>query len=90
MQQITGCKDFEVTAEEMRITDCNVYNLRASATVEEEGTGVTMNAGTSANVVRTAVRFEAIYEDNYKKPNLPYTLKVKSAEMLVMLVVVVV
>ncbi|XP_042884512.1 alpha-1-inhibitor 3-like isoform X2 [Penaeus japonicus] len=77
-EPITGCKDFEVTAEEMRITDCNVYNLRASATVEEEGTGVTMNAGSSANVVRTAVRFEAIYEDNYKKPNLPYTLKIKA------------
>lgn len=77
-ESITGCKDFEITAEEMRITDCNVYNLRASAMVEEDGTGVVLGAGTSASVLRTAVTFETVYEDNYKKPNLPYTLKVKA------------
>ncbi|XP_047480379.1 alpha-1-inhibitor 3-like [Penaeus chinensis] len=77
-ETITGCKDFEITAEEMRITDCNVYNLRASAVVEEEGTGVTFSATTSANVMRTAVNFETVYADNYKKPNLPYTVKVRA------------
>lgn len=67
----------------MRITDCNVYNLRASAVVEEEGTGVTFSAGSSVNVMRTAVNFETVYVDNYKKPNLPYTLKVKRGTVVI-------
>lgn len=75
--QITGCKDVEYTAAEMKIVDCNVYNLRASAIFTEEGTDVKEILDTkSVSITRDAVKFKTLYEDAYMKPNLPYTLKV--------------
>lgn len=74
-----GCHDFEVTANELRIMDCSVYNVRATATVEEEGTGVTFNASAYESVRRTAVTLRVVREDAYKKPNLPYVLRVQAS-----------
>ncbi|ROT60960.1 alpha-2-macroglobulin [Penaeus vannamei] len=77
-EPITGCKDISVTSKELRITDCHVFRLSATAVVEEDGTGVRLNHTASASVSRSAVNFVTVYEDNYKKPNLPFTLKVKA------------
>ncbi|XP_063601516.1 alpha-2-macroglobulin-like protein 1 [Penaeus indicus] len=75
----TGCHDFEVTADDLRIMDCSVYSVRATATVEEEGTGVTLNASSYESVRRTSVTLRAVREDAYKKPNLPYILQVQAS-----------
>lgn len=56
--------------------DCSVYSVRATATMEEEGTGITFNATARERVRRTAVTLRAVREDAYKKPNLPYVLRV--------------
>ncbi|XP_070001311.1 alpha-2-macroglobulin-like protein 1 [Penaeus vannamei] len=76
---VTGCHDFEVTAEELRLMDCSVYSVRATATMEEEGTGITFNATARERVRRTAVTLRAVREDAYKKPNLPYVLRVQAS-----------
>ncbi|XP_069170706.1 murinoglobulin-1-like [Procambarus clarkii] len=77
---ISGCKEVEVQASELRIIDCDVYSLKASAIVTEEGTGVEIKKDASVSITRNAVTFKTIYEDAYMKPNLPYSLKVR-AEM---------
>ncbi|XP_063596598.1 alpha-1-inhibitor 3-like [Penaeus indicus] len=77
-ESIAGCKDISVAAKELRIIDCRVFRLSATAVVEEDGTGVRLNDTASASISRTAVNFVTVYEDNYKKPNLPFTLKVKA------------
>lgn len=74
--QIHGCSDVVVSANEMRIMDCNVYSVRANALVEEEGTGVLMTASSSTSITRTAVSFKSVYKDDFMKPNLPYRVKV--------------
>ncbi|XP_042880594.1 alpha-1-inhibitor 3-like [Penaeus japonicus] len=76
--QISGCQDFELTSEELRITDCNVHRLSADVEVKEEGTGVTFTDMTSVDIDREAVEFHTVYMDTYKRPNLPYTLKVRA------------
>nr|ADT91769.1 alpha 2-macroglobulin [Penaeus indicus] len=75
---VTGCHDNEVTAEELRLMDCSVYSVRATATTEEEGTGITFNATARERVRRTAVTLRGVREDAYKKPNLPYVLRVQA------------
>nr|AEC50080.1 alpha-2-macroglobulin [Pacifastacus leniusculus] len=75
---ISGCREVELTAAEMKIIDCNVYSLKASAIVTEEGTGVEITSAASVSITRNAVSFKTIYEDAYMKPNLPYSLKVRA------------
>ncbi|XP_063596628.1 alpha-2-macroglobulin-like [Penaeus indicus] len=75
---ITGCQDFELTSEELQIQDCDVYTLHAEAEVTEKGTGVTSLAITFTSITHIAVEFHTVYKDNYKKPNLPYTLKLRA------------
>ncbi|XP_069170675.1 alpha-1-inhibitor 3 isoform X3 [Procambarus clarkii] len=75
---ISGCKEVEVQASELRIIDCDVYSLKASAIVTEEGTGVEIKKDASVSITRNAVTFKTIYEDAYMKPNLPYSLKVRA------------
>ncbi|KAG7169002.1 Alpha-2-macroglobulin-like 4 [Homarus americanus] len=55
-----------------------VNTVRAKAILTEEGTGVVLSGVTRASVSRRAVDFKTIFNDNYMKPNLPYTLKVKA------------
>nr|XP_053631516.1 A.superbus venom factor 1-like [Cherax quadricarinatus] len=62
----------------MKVIDCNVYSLKASVIVTEEGTDVEMKREASVSITRNAVSFKTIYADEYMKPNLPYTLKVRA------------
>ncbi|XP_068249990.1 alpha-1-inhibitor 3-like [Palaemon carinicauda] len=73
---ISGCSELTVQSADIRLVDCNVYNIRAKVTVTEEGTGATETGMESVNVERRAVIFESLFNDDFKKPNLPYTLKV--------------
>lgn len=75
---IHGCSDIVLSADEMLIMDCSVYSLRASALVEEEGTGVQMTASHSISITRTAVTFKKLYKDEFMKPNLPYSVKLRA------------
>nr|XP_045625235.1 murinoglobulin-2-like isoform X1 [Procambarus clarkii] len=75
---ISGCREVELTSAQMKIIDCNVYSLKASAVVTEEGTGVEITHDASVSISRTAIKFKTIYKDTYMKPNLPYTLKVRA------------
>nr|AYV97196.1 alpha-2 macroglobulin [Portunus trituberculatus] len=75
---IHGCSDIVVSADEMRIMDCNVYSVRASALIEEEGTGVQMTASHSTSITRSAVTFKSLYKDEFMKPNLPYSVKLRA------------
>ncbi|XP_069170709.1 murinoglobulin-1-like [Procambarus clarkii] len=59
---ISGCKEVEVQASELRIIDCDVYGLKASAIVTEEGTGVEIKKDASVSITRKAVTFKTIYE----------------------------
>lgn len=77
--QISGCRDVELTTAEMKIIDCNVHRLRATAVVTEAGTDVEMQTSSRITITRTAVTFKTIYADKYVKPNLPFTLKVSYA-----------
>ncbi|XP_042222119.1 alpha-1-inhibitor 3-like [Homarus americanus] len=74
----TGCKDIEVFSEDIKMIGCRVNTVRAKAILTEEGTGVVLSGVTRASVSRRAVDFKTIFNDNYMKPNLPYTLKVKA------------
>ncbi|KAK8754666.1 hypothetical protein OTU49_017522, partial [Cherax quadricarinatus] len=74
----SGCREVKFTAQEMKVIDCNVYSLQASVIVTEEGTDVEMKREASVSITRNAVSFKTIYEDEYMKPNLPYTLKVRA------------
>ncbi|XP_071524073.1 alpha-1-inhibitor 3-like [Panulirus ornatus] len=75
---ISGCKEVEVNSADVRMIDCNVGSLYAKAIVTEEDTGVSLTGSGRVYVTRTPVTFTPIYKDNYMKPNLPYTLKVKA------------
>lgn len=78
MENITGCKTYEFTTEEMQVTDCSVYSLSVDVLFEEEGTGVQMEAYKHLSITRNAITFREIYADEYMKPNLPTTVKVKA------------
>ncbi|ROT60844.1 alpha-2-macroglobulin [Penaeus vannamei] len=75
---ISGCQDFELTSEELQIQDCNVYRLNAEVEVKEKGTEVTAQDISFTSVTRKAVKFQAVYKETYKKPNLPYKIKVRA------------
>ncbi|XP_063849335.1 alpha-2-macroglobulin-like [Scylla paramamosain] len=75
---IHGCRDIMVPADELRIMDCNVYSVRASALVEEEGTGLQMTESQSTSITRSAVNFKTLYKDEFMKPNLPYSVKLRA------------
>lgn len=75
--QIDGCIDLAVTSEEMQVIDCSVYSLDASATVEEAGTGVQLGGKQLVSITRSAVNFKSLYKDEFMKPNLPFTIKVR-------------
>ncbi|XP_064089812.1 alpha-1-inhibitor 3-like [Macrobrachium nipponense] len=73
---ISGCSEIRVESNDIRVADCNVYNIRAKATVAEEGTGAAEEVTGDVGVERRAVIFETISQDEFLKPNLPFTLKV--------------
>ncbi|XP_042229017.1 alpha-2-macroglobulin-P-like isoform X2 [Homarus americanus] len=75
---ISGCKTFQVSAVEVKVVDCQVYLLTAQANVTEDGTGVNLMGKKSVQVFRTAVTLTPVYEDEYMKPNLPFTLQVRA------------
>ncbi|XP_071524049.1 alpha-1-inhibitor 3-like [Panulirus ornatus] len=75
---IYGCTDVEVTAAEMQTLDCNVYSLIVTATVTEEGTGVEIKDEKSVSITRSAITFQTVYDDQYKKPNLPFTMRLRA------------
>ncbi|CAL4094246.1 unnamed protein product, partial [Meganyctiphanes norvegica] len=77
--QINGCKDIEITSEEMKINfkDFYVSKINAAATVSEDGTGVELKADSvTANIYRTAISFKNQGKGNYMKHALPLTGKV--------------
>ncbi|KAK4303730.1 hypothetical protein Pmani_024278 [Petrolisthes manimaculis] len=75
---ISGCTDIEATAGELKIMDCNVYNLRVQAIVTEEGTEIEAREATTVSIQRSAINFNTVYVDEYMKPNLPFTIKVRA------------
>ncbi|XP_071524048.1 murinoglobulin-2-like isoform X2 [Panulirus ornatus] len=75
---ISGCRDMELTSAEMKIIDCDVYQIAANAIVTEEGTGVQMRTYSRITITRSAVAFKTLYTDSYVKPNLPFTLKLRA------------
>ncbi|KAK4322438.1 hypothetical protein Pmani_006778 [Petrolisthes manimaculis] len=75
---ISGCTDVEETAAKLQIVDCNVYSLKVNAVVTEEGTGVEAMASTTTSIQRRLITFKTLYKDQYMKPNLPFTLKMKA------------
>ncbi|KAK4324552.1 hypothetical protein Pmani_004827 [Petrolisthes manimaculis] len=75
---IFGCTDVEATAAELQIAGCKVDTLSVNAVVTEEGTGVERKASTTTSIQRTAIKFNSFYKDEYMKPNLPYTFKVRA------------
>ncbi|XP_069955764.1 murinoglobulin-1 isoform X2 [Cherax quadricarinatus] len=75
---ISGCREVEVHSEEIRMIDCSVNTVQVKAIVSEEGTGVLLTDTSHVTVSRRALTFHTVYEDDYMKPNLPYTLKVKA------------
>ncbi|XP_050717838.1 alpha-2-macroglobulin-like isoform X1 [Eriocheir sinensis] len=75
---IDGCINFAVTSEEMQVIDCSVYNLEASATVEEAGTGVQLGGKQLVSITRSVVTFKPLYTDEFMKPNLPFTVKLRA------------
>ncbi|KAK4318979.1 hypothetical protein Pmani_010066 [Petrolisthes manimaculis] len=76
---ISGCTDVEETAAKLQIVDCNVYSLKVNAVVTEEGTGVEAMASTTTSIQRRLITFKTLYKDQYMKPNLPFTLKVRAS-----------
>nr|XP_045622212.1 murinoglobulin-1-like [Procambarus clarkii] len=76
---ISGCSEVTVTSEEMKVTNCRVHSLDATARVVEAGTGVEITAESPYfPITRTAVIFKTLYEDKYVRPNLPYILKLRA------------
>ncbi|XP_050717837.1 pregnancy zone protein-like isoform X3 [Eriocheir sinensis] len=75
---IDGCIDLAVTSEEMQVIDCSVYSLEASATVDEAGTGVQLGGKQLLSITRSVVNFKPIYKDEFMKPNLPFTVKLRA------------
>ncbi|XP_063886499.1 pregnancy zone protein-like [Scylla paramamosain] len=76
---LTGCKDFTVSAASLRIVDCAVSDVTLVGQVTETGTGVTETSDVKyIQVSKQGVVFKTVYQDNMKKPGLPYTLKVKA------------
>ncbi|XP_064089811.1 alpha-1-inhibitor 3-like [Macrobrachium nipponense] len=73
---ISGCSEITIESYHLQMIDCNVYNIRAVATVTEEGTGAAETGKGEVSVERTAIYFEALFRDEFMKPNLPFTLKV--------------
>ncbi|KAK4303545.1 hypothetical protein Pmani_024447 [Petrolisthes manimaculis] len=76
---ISGCTDVEETAAKLQIVDCNVYSLKVNAVVTEEGTGVEAMASTTTSIQRRLITLKTLYKDQYMKPNLPFTLKVRAS-----------
>ncbi|XP_042884509.1 alpha-1-inhibitor 3-like [Penaeus japonicus] len=76
--EMHGYKKLKIDTSDLRIADCSVYSLYITAIVEEEGTGVKFEASAKVAVSRNAVTFETVHEDEYKKPNLPFTLKLRA------------
>lgn len=75
--QITGCTEVEASLAELQVQDCNAYSIGLKALFVEEGTGVEEEKSSSVHIGKTAVRFKTVYKDDYMKPNVPYTMKVR-------------
>ncbi|XP_047480269.1 alpha-1-macroglobulin-like [Penaeus chinensis] len=78
--EIKGHRQFAVAASELRLLECEVRALSLRAAVEEEGTGVSLGGGSvSVLVSRSAIHLTPVSRDNYKKPNLPFIVKVRAS-----------
>ncbi|XP_069999796.1 alpha-2-macroglobulin-like protein 1 isoform X2 [Penaeus vannamei] len=76
-EPINGCQDIHFRTEDLRASDCTVGSLKVEVVVEEEGTRARQTGERSIWVERQLYRFQTVYKDLYKKPNLPYTLRTK-------------
>lgn len=74
---IHGCKELQIELVTMRVIDCRVNRLQLRALIEEEGTEVLLQGLSSAEISSSAFTFKKVFQSDYKKPGLPYTLKVK-------------
>lgn len=78
-EKISGCKDVTVLAEDIHLNgdDYFVYSMTVKATVEEDGTGEEFHGETKVEVQRTALKFKSVGREDYIKPMVPFTGKVK-------------
>lgn len=64
----------------MRVIDCGVNRIEMIAMVEEAGTEVLLKSKAHVEISRTAYTFKEVFKSDYKKPGLPYTVKVRMGE----------
>ncbi|ROT85734.1 alpha2 macroglobulin isoform 2 [Penaeus vannamei] len=76
--KISGCKEIKVLADDIMDSEFYVYRLSLTATVTEDGTGEEFKGEAVAAIQRTALEFSYIGKEEYSKPNLPFTGKVKT------------
>ncbi|XP_063605240.1 alpha-1-macroglobulin-like, partial [Penaeus indicus] len=76
--KISGCKEIKVLAD--YFGDSRYYEIKLSltATVTEDGTGEEFKGEAVAAIERKALEFLYIGKEEYFKPNLPFTGKVKA------------
>ncbi|XP_037797121.1 alpha-1-macroglobulin-like, partial [Penaeus monodon] len=76
--KISGCKEIKVVADDIVDSGYYAYRLSVTATVTEDGTGEEFKGEAVAAIERTALEFLFIGKEEYSKPNLPFTGKVKA------------
>ncbi|KAG7168999.1 Alpha-2-macroglobulin-like 9, partial [Homarus americanus] len=74
---ILGCQNVGVEAREVLLEECGVYRVTVQATVTEDGTGVQQAGRGHVTVSSQPVVFTTVYSDQFMKPNLPFTIKVR-------------
>lgn len=78
--QVFGCKDLEILAESVQLNGehFHAYNLDVAATVVEDGTGEEFKADVRVTVHRNAITYTYVGKEDFVKPNLPFTGRVKA------------
>ncbi|XP_063615403.1 murinoglobulin-2-like isoform X2 [Penaeus indicus] len=76
--KISGCKEIKVLADDIEDSDYYASRLSLTATVTEDGTGEEFKGEAVAPIERKALEFLFIGKEEYCKPNLPFSGKVKA------------
>ncbi|XP_068250438.1 alpha-1-inhibitor 3-like [Palaemon carinicauda] len=73
---ISGCSDITVKSSDLRIAECDINRIKAEATITDAASDEVEKGTSEIGVQTNNVRFETLYQDDFMKPNLPFTLKV--------------
>ncbi|XP_047484789.1 alpha-2-macroglobulin-like isoform X4 [Penaeus chinensis] len=76
--KISGCKEIKVLSDDISDSEYYANSLSLTATVIEDGTDEQFRGEAVAAIQRTALEFLYIGKEEYIKPNLPFTGKVKA------------